>query len=1063
VAFGCLILSTYFHLCAVGYLDGYYADHLTFTDHHLVDRFFALSLYPCTLLSYLFIFLHDPHNSPGLIHATFLLIGTASRGSLFIIPNGVDSSYTSAYSYGYLYIVDAIFWAIFSILVATQRFAKIRNNLSEAQAVKYTLEAVPSVMFSTLTTLLFLVGETASCLNEKVYDDVDPFSKCTDPETCPTNYNVIDCKDVLDSNLALSFFIVSLAGVQLLIFPFLETHYNMGHMLRFDFSFVQQTQILFMGLTAMLAIFIFASSQDQGYESESQLITSETGRGALLDVFKTTQLLFLFTTYVYYGDVKTKVRGAGPSNPGWIKTWIKATTQYFRGCMRTRSTISFAPVHRSVFVILALFCIIPAATSVVLFIVGSTQDGKRNLLLAWYAMILSFAFASFYAFSTPSGKQTAEDAFFITAALLNGGLIIAGLVLANDFHLSIILAIVSYLIAFGGGFVLIRISREHIALHSDAQIEQHLRRSANVVAGMLGPAIFLFAETASCYLTNKDGDNFEFECSRLYQCNWTVSFQLVVASVLYLATGISNQHLTTEDMLGFRNVDSAFVIRGVLQAITWFVALVLFGARPRNGSDPIEYVVHGWTEAGATVTMTQVVRGLKGIVVSIWITLATWEVFHLKHKVVVDRIMSGELEDDEEPIGWVAKRWAAVWERTNKWMEDMKVSDEKRASSSTFYLLSSVLFTWLLLAAVPFSLGALLLYGKDSNEMFLWMNWWSCVKIPVLVMVTMHGFLDLEAAEKNEDQAGSLQCWKYRDVHPYIFCIFVVFEIPLSYIMYGEFPSGAVSILILAVLIARLMAGRRRRAIERVSREKRRAHVFNVVYPTMASIAMPLTFMTSEMGACWLKSYLETLEEESMRDENAVCGGIVSGVGPLTMLISFMSFPLVCYVDAKSTFSLENMSTLNLSASGLAQVALVLLCSVYALFAYALRTERIVDVNGPEGYIFLAYTIILTGTVVIGRIEENQTDSSSNLFGENDLVISRPGQGSVSSRGSVSDRKSVGARKSVWDGGTRGAGTTRSIASLSARGIVNERQQREAEGQKIEMGGGDAAFNPGFM
>jgi hypothetical protein len=80
--------------------------------------------------------------------------------------------------------------------------------------------------------------------------------------------------------------------------------------------------------------------------------------------------------------------------------------------------------------------------------------------------------------------------------------------------------------------------------------------------------------------------------------------------VLHFSTAITTLHLTFRDIVALRNMDAGLVIRGTLQALSWIVALVTFGSRPReiveqetNGFDDVEaalYNVQVLLKVGAT-------------------------------------------------------------------------------------------------------------------------------------------------------------------------------------------------------------------------------------------------------------------------------------------------------------------------------------------------------------------------------------------------------------------------------------------------------------------------------
>jgi len=127
------------------------------------------------------------------------------------------------------------------------------------------------------------------------------------------------------------------------------------------------------------------------------------------------------------------------------------------------------------------------------------------------------------------------------------------------------------------------------------QVEDHLMKSAVAICSLTGPAIFLFAETFSCYTNEED---FELSCKRLYECNFTVSVHLFASALLFISSHITHRHINMTDIISLRNVDAGFIVLGSLQSLAWLIAMFLFGARPRDE------VTTGDTEINLTTIAT---------------------------------------------------------------------------------------------------------------------------------------------------------------------------------------------------------------------------------------------------------------------------------------------------------------------------------------------------------------------------------------------------------------------------------------------------------------------------
>ena len=157
--------------------------------------------------------------------------------------------------------------------------------------------------------------------------------------------------------------------------------------------------------------------------------------------------------------------------------------------MRTRSRVAFAPFIRGVLISFSLLFLGPAIFAVVMASVEEEDDedeyAKRALPLVFYGWMMSMGFAMFFTFTTPKGKQAAEDGFYVGIALTNAALATTAHKLLDELTTSAGL----FLSLFGFGsaapLLLIRVTRTYIARHSDAHIEEHLIKSAAAI-GLIG-------------------------------------------------------------------------------------------------------------------------------------------------------------------------------------------------------------------------------------------------------------------------------------------------------------------------------------------------------------------------------------------------------------------------------------------------------------------------------------------------------------------------------------------------------------------------------------------------
>jgi hypothetical protein len=676
------------------------------------------------------------------------------------------------------------------------------------------------------------------------------------------------------------------------------------------------------------------------------------------------------------------------------------------------------------------------------------KKGARQIMhLNYYGFLLGLGFAAFFGFSTPKGNQTFEDGFFIVLSSTYLILSTVSRFLLSEWEFLHYLNFVLFAVASVGGLKSIRVTRSYLATHSDAHVEDHLKSSALVIGSMTGPAIFLFAETISCNVS-ESRSTFETACARLYASNWTLSLHLLGSAILFLAAGITNRHLSRDDMISLRNVDSGLIIRGTLQSVGWLVSLALFGSRPRDVDD---------LDLSAEGKLTVVVECLKYFVLMIWALLWFWEYQHVKFKYHIDLVLSGEREEDEIRRGWLGTMWNRLWMALNGRFLKFAVTNEIEARVSPLYRFYLFLGS---LSCVGLAICAdltLLIQGLDSNLAFLIYKGVLASLIPGIL--GMCAFLFLDMASTSDSHFSP----KAKELAAFSPALAAAASIPVGYaatsrLLVFHVPL-TVGLIMLGVFVKRL----RKNLMASASEVKLRDHLYHTVFPAVVSMMMPVVVMTSEVICCWLSSHWSLKEGELLR-ENRKCEGIEVGTYPLLLLISTVGcWPLVTITSReRETKSLENVSKLNLGCIEGTQLTIFGFYAVYALVNYSLRVKRTVAYGELEGLVFYGFSSLLLGSMVLSACKRKEEEEEEEKEGE--VEMPRSSGRSTGSRGSASDRASLGRGLSMWEGGTRGARDRGSIKSASKRGIGVEDQLRHKcdEGEEI-VGGADAAFNPGLI
>ena len=293
---------------------------------------------------------------------------------------------------------------------------------------------------------------------------------------------------------------VFLCGVlaQVFIMPFLRKQYTMADLVSFDLDFGEQVQVITLGVAMFFAVFNFASAQDDGYASPTRAMTSQRDRD-ILNAFSTVAI------YIFFLSALVSER-VGESFAYYMPR-VARLTQRIRGALRTKKQAKFAPFIRGLFIGIIVICLTPTIVGLVLFFYANDGKGDSGAAkigpLNNFARLLIGMMASFFMCSNPKGSKTAGRAVYICAvslALLLSFTLEGVLNFSEKGRHMISLtpeedplpeltnmkkAEMIYLFAITSLCALMVFNaltngRHYIALHSDAQIDQHLQNSIKV-------------------------------------------------------------------------------------------------------------------------------------------------------------------------------------------------------------------------------------------------------------------------------------------------------------------------------------------------------------------------------------------------------------------------------------------------------------------------------------------------------------------------------------------------------------------------------------------------------
>lgn len=438
-------------------------------------------------------------------------------------------------------------------------------------------------------------------------------------------------------------------------------------------------------------------------------------------------------------------------------------------------------------------------------------------------------------------------------------------------------------------------------------------------------------------------------------------------------------------------------------------------------------------EAEARLTAMMIYLGY--LVLAIWFVILGWERNHLKHKINNDHVISRRrTEEDAASLSTGQRAWVGLWERLNAWLHKHEVKDDEPRASSLYTRIACI-GTWALTVPVAASVVALAVEGKDSNRAVLGYKMWIAVKVLFLMSGNVYYFLDLT-------EGGGEGYRRYHILLPFLTGVIEAVAVAVLYSPRDGIMNYAFVVLISGC--AYWASVQRGRALKR-SPDARRRHVYETVVPAALATGTPLIVMSSEMAACWLRTYFKCAAEGSsdgccMKD-NRECDGVSFGASPLAWTMFLTSFHVMLYMDVKDALALANIAQLKLSALEGLQVAVFGCCAVYALVMYAMRKETAVDWS-KEGLHHAAFYVAIVCSALLSSFANREKGGGGEGVG---------GRRSSASRD---------ARKSMWEGGRKGAVGRGGIASASQRGGWGGKITRGAS-REIEVG--ENTLNPGFI
>ncbi|GMH53362.1 hypothetical protein TrLO_g163 [Triparma laevis f. longispina] len=536
---------------------------------------------------------------------------------------------------------------------------------------------------------------------------------------------------------------------------------------------------------------------------------------------------------------------------------------------------------------------------------------------------------------------------------------------------------------FVGIFVIGRLCRTYLAAHTENEVNLHMQRSLVLFMSSLPPSFFLLFEARYCgSLVGASSPS----CSMLAQGNFAVVVNIVMGVTFFSLFNFSFPDLELEDFLKVSDKIQNFdvVFRFILMGILQFVAMIIFGFRPRDAGDQKE-MNNSITDQSRMQNYALDI--FTPVLPCVWSLLFIVYFFKLGHDEHVEKVIGEEDDDVEE--GSIENGEDALF---TMWTVVLRYSGDLLIPVSLLYF--SVHFMSdlshpevRLRTTIPLT-GIALLFMVDTATFFEQPEEYK------------------QKSAYTEDKGGST--W------------------------FGKQLIVCVSVVLLLLLIVV-----RKKSCLQLSEEKRRKHLFDNVACIALSTFSTLTYLISEYFSCATRLINKELyklkhdEETELTDmtrgdivklfiDKNQCEAISYNLTPLVLMMVFTAIGKIIYPEASEDFPLKRIMTLNLPRFRIFQLVVGTIMAMTAIVMFGLRHESRID---PWVETFTTVYFVLTLFMFIVEGFYSTLFAKIRAGGNEEFEVNFDKNGGPSlriNRSSLQMRNLVGSEKSIWNGGTKG-------------------------------------------
>jgi len=848
----------------------------------------------------------------------------------------------------------------------------VRNSnnfkLRESQFKELILTELPKIGIVTFITAAYFTVESYGCIQnvteqpglEYCYKFTgDELTKQCEskPKTCKDG-GLGECEDVIHSSEVFATFFVMYAALRLYVQPLASLRYTENHLIRFDILFRDQIQLSLFGLSAFLSLYIFASSDEIddwcGYVNprEGSFISKRSlkwrqGLRALLRLV----FLLVFIIIGFSKDLNPNSR-FGKFAYGWHKV------------MRTKEPCSLAPVIR---VTLALVAIIGVLVNVpfIFFATKAFEEGeeKQGLKMAKkaensYCVCISlfaiqyFSVGLFY-FSRPRYKEMVKN--FVYATLpISSALSTLGCFFMYKWEEKTNQATAAYNMGrFEAGFysnlsitflsiAFFPFVRRSLALlgnrdiYTDKMVSAHLSMLSSQIQAVVAPAMFLFAESAGCVHSK----SFR-ECYALFEANFTVELQLILAFVYFLLYGFTLARFNVDDLMNFK-APLPIILQFWLIFISSMASFAVFGMRPRDIPEKRtdtedEFYVDASTSFAKAAQI---------------VIILCWLVNYIAQGLHVYRF---KRRGEQGTVGNGTKLETWFLKAAKKYLF---VEEEKDTRLSPFFIVQSMLICCL---AIVFTTLQTAYALQEDTHLATLTNSTSPNERKAATFhgafksVQDYGYLFFGIVIFGNMNASSHRSgYRWRDV---FMCITIVFPLLLSAVTPGCDQRLMIILASLLAIGCFIILKAKAILIENYSHVELKKHMLSMTHYTLMQMP-PVVFLSAEYSGCLLRAgTVPNLSIEAI-DKGDLCGKIRTGCRAVSfqvaimLLVGWATGVFTKYGDDKEELTLKKIAKLEMNNFHIFHLSLLSTTSFIALYLFGTRgksTEPVTESEPPVG------------------------------------------------------------------------------------------------------------------